>query len=318
MQPQSLGHIYFQLNKLTSIKIYTMNILAYPRKAQRMIFVIICALSLLCNSIAAAQLNFEAKSLKSKTVVLVTGAFVSNDCWAEWQEYFKSKGYTTIAPAWPYKLGKPAELRAKHPDTAIASLTLTQVVDHYADIIKKLPEKPIVMGHSFGGLIAQLLVQRGMAEAGIIYHSVAPKGIISTKWSYIKSVTPAIGLFTSKDKTYLMTFKQWQYTFTNGMPLDEQKESYNRLVIPESKRAARGALGKQGKIDFKQPHVPLLFVSGDKDHIMPASLNKKNFKRYRDPNSITEYRVFAGRNHYSLSQATWKEDADFILNWLSF
>lgn len=264
-----------------------------------------------------AQTDSLVKSLKSKTIVFVTGAFVSNLCWEEWQSYFQSKGFKTLAPAWPHKNGDPTQLRKKHPDSLIASLTLTQVVDHYADIISKLPEKPILMGHSFGGLITQLLVQRGLAEAGIIYHSVPPKGVNSTKWSFIKSVTPALGLFTSKDKTYLMTFKQWQYTFTNGMDTAEQRNAYDKLVIPESKRAARGALSKEAKIDFKRPHVPLLFVSGEKDHIIPASLNRKNFKRYKDPNSITAYKEFPDRNHYSLSQATWKEDADYILNWIA-
>ncbi|TCC88520.1 alpha/beta hydrolase [Pedobacter frigiditerrae] len=295
-----------------------MNNLTQTRSSQRLIFVLTCLFAILYIPRLNAQTNFDAKSLKSKTIVFVTGAFVSNECWAEWEQYFKERGYKTIAPAWPNKEGVPSALRQKHPDSAIAALTLTQVVDHYASIISKLPEKPIVMGHSFGGLITQLLVQRNLAEAGIIYHSVAPKGVISTRWSFIKSVTPALGLFTSKDKTYLMTFKQWQYTFTNGMSLQEQQESYDRLVIPESKRAAKGALTKEGKVDFKKPHVPLLFVSGDKDHIIPSSLNRKNFKRYKDKNSITEYKVFAGRNHYSLSQSTWREDADYILDWLSF
>jgi len=258
------------------------------------------------------------KSIKSRTVVFVTGAFVSNACWEEWETYFQNKGYKTLAPAWPNKQGTAATQRAKHPDSAVASLTLTQVVDHYAGIIAGLDEKPIIMGHSYGGLITQLLVQRELAEAAIIYHSVAPKGVISLKWSFVKSVTPALGLFTSKNKTYLMTFKQWQYTFTNGMPLDQQQSSYDRLVIPESKRAAKGALKREAKIDFNKPHVPMLFISGDKDHIIPASLNYANFKRYKDKHSIIQYKEFIGRNHYSLSQTTWKEDADYVLDWLHF
>jgi len=253
---------------------------------------------------------------RSKIILFVTGAFVSNNCWQDWQVYFQAKGYKTLAPAWPNKEGDPAILRKKHPDSAIASLTLTQVVDHYAAIIASLPEKPIVIGHSYGGLISQLLVQRGLAEAGVIYHSVAPKGVISLKWSFLKSVTPALALFSSKQKTYLMSFKHWQYTFTNGMTLEEQQLSYDRLVIPESKRAARGALSKEAKIDFNKPHAPLLFVSGDQDHIIPASLNHANYKRYKDPSSVIEYKEFPGRNHYSLSQASWKEDADYICHWL--
>lgn len=295
-----------------------MNTLLKLPDFRRTIIALLASMAIFLTIKTQAQDTLQKKSLKSKTVVFVTGAFVSNACWDEWRTYFESKGYRTIAPAWPKKEGTPSKLRDRHPDTAIASLTLTQVVDHYAEIIKKLPEKPIVMGHSFGGLITQLLVQRNLAEAGIVYHSVAPKGVLSLRWSFLKSVTPALGLFTSKDKTYLMTFKQWQYTFTNGMSLTEQQESYDRLVIPESKRASRGALRKEAKIDFKKEHVPLLFVSGTEDHIIPASLNLKNLKRYKNSNSIVAYKAFEGRNHYALSQPTWQEDADYILNWINY
>lgn len=257
------------------------------------------------------------KTIHSKTVVFITGAFVSNNGWNNWKTYFESKGYHTLAPAWPGKEGVPATLRQAHPNSPIASLSLEEVVEHYAAIIKALPEKPILIGHSLGGLITQLLLQKDLAAAGIAIHSVPPQGVLSFKFSFLKAAFRPFGFFTPINETHLMSFKEWQYAFTNGMTLEEQQTSYDQSVIPESKRALRGALVSAGKIDFSKPHVPLLFVAGDKDNIMPASLNHTNYLRYKKYDSVTDYKAFKGRNHYVLGLPAWKENADFILNWIS-
>jgi pimeloyl-ACP methyl ester carboxylesterase len=256
------------------------------------------------------------KTIHSKTIVFITGAFVSNRGWDNWKAYFESKGYKTLAPAWPLKDGVPATLRAQHPDSPIAALSLEEVVEHYAAIIRALPEKPILIGHSLGGLMTQLLLQKDIAAAGIAIHSVPPQGVLSFKFSFLKATFRPFGFFTSLSKTHLMSFKEWQYAFTNGMTLEEQQASYHASVIPESKRALRGALGSTGKIDFSKPHVPLLFVAGDQDNIMPASLNYSNYMRYKKYSSVTDYKEFKGRNHYVLELPTWKENADYILDWI--
>lgn len=269
------------------------------------------------NTIKGCSLDSLKGVTSSRTILFITGAFVTNSGWDEWRRYFEEHGYTTYAPPWPYKDATAAELRSRHPDKALASLTFKDLVDSYANFAKKLPEKPILIGHSTGGLIAQLLLQRGLGVACVAYHSVPPKGVLTTKWSFLKAVTPAFGLFKSHDKTYLMTFKQWQYAFTNGMSIDEQKLAYDNNVTPESRRVARGAIGKHAKIHLKKPHAPLLFVSGDEDHIMPASLNRKNYRKYKDENSIKVYKEFPGRNHFAMAQPNWREDTDYILDWIS-
>lgn len=253
----------------------------------------------------------------SKTIVFITGAFVSNSCWDEWKAYFESKGYTCYVPAWPYKDSSVAKLRSAQPNAQIASIRLAQLTAYYADFVKKLPEKPILIGHSLGGLLTQLLLQQDLAAAGVAIHSVPPQGVVTFKWSFFRSVWGPLGLFTSLDKSFLMSFSQWQYAFTNGMPPDQQRAAYERFVIPESKRVARDGLTKAAKVDFKLPHAPLLFVAGSTDHIIPASLNHSNFKRYKNGSSVTEYKEFLGRNHFVLGQPTWREDAEFILSWLS-
>lgn len=142
--------------------------------------------------------------------------------------------------------------------------------------------------------------------------------VASAKASYFGAYLLGLFLLTSTKKTYLMPFSTWQYAFTNGMSLEEQKKTWEENVIPESKRIARDGLTSTAHIDFARPHPPLLITSGSKDNILPASLNYRNFKRYLQNNgSITEYKEFPGRNHFVLGQPTWKEDADYILEWLA-
>ena len=262
--------------------------------------------------------NVVGKTITSKTIVFITGAFVSHHGWKEWQTYFESKGYKTLAPAWPHKEGTAAELRNRQPnDTALATLTLTELVDHYAAIIKALPEKPILIGHSLGGMLTQILLNRDLAQAGIAIHPAPPLGVFPYEFSFLKAGWKALGLFTSLRKTYLMSFKDWQYAFVNGMSPEDQKKAYEENTIPESKTVARGALTSAAKIDYEKPHAPLLITSGDTDTIIPAHLNYRNYKKYKQNGSVLDYKEFKGRNHFVVGLPTWKEDADYILEWIS-
>ncbi len=257
------------------------------------------------------------KAITSKTIVFITGAFVSSDCWNEWKAYFEQKGYTTLAPAWPYKDAPACTLRQRHPDADVASQRLANLTAYFAGIVEQLPEKPILIGHSMGGLITQLLLQKDLAAAGIAIHSLQPQGIFTFKFSFYKAGWGALGFFTDTRKTYLMSFTEWQYAFTNGMPFDVQKEAYYNLLVPESKLLVRDATTSAAKVDFARPHAPLLFLAGSTDRFIPASLNYSNYKKYTDSKSITDYKEFAGRNHFVLGQPDWKENVDFILNWLA-
>lgn len=256
------------------------------------------------------------KSVPSKTVVFITGAFVHHSCWDEWQKYFESKGYKTIVPPWPHKNASAEALRISHPNAEIAANRLPALTGYYTTIINTLLEKPILIGHSIGGLLVQLLLQKKLGAAGVAIHSVPPQGIFTFKFSFLKSGWGPLGFFTSTKKTFLMSFKQWQYAFANGMGCDAQKDGYYKFLIPESKLIVRDTITKAAKINFQNPHAPLLLISGSDDHTIPAALNYSNYKKYRNSNSITEYKEFEGRNHFVLGQSTWQEDADYILNWL--
>ncbi|SEW52941.1 alpha/beta hydrolase [Chitinophaga arvensicola] len=257
-------------------------------------------------------------TIQSKTIVFLTGCFVDTSGWDNWKAFFESKGYTTHAPAWPFKDAPAAVLRSRHPDADIASIRLTQLIDHFSDFIKKLPEKPILIGHSYGGLLTQLFVNRGLAAAGAAIHSVPPQGIIPLSFSFYKATWGPLGFFTDVRKTFMMSFEQWQYAFTNGMPLEEQKAAYDANCIPESKHVSRDGLSSAAKVDFKKPHVPLLILAGDKDNIMPQAVNYANYKKYPQNNgSVTTWKVFPGRNHFVIGQPSWQEDAAFIADWIA-
>ena len=254
----------------------------------------------------------------SKTILFITGAFVGNNCWDEWKTYFEERGFTTLAPPWPYKDASVAELRSRHPhnDKELARLTIEELLTHYENIIKSLSEKPILIGHSYGGLMTQIFVNRGLAAAGIAIHPVPPLGVFPYEFTFLKAGWKSLGVFTDLDETYMMSFEDWQYAFVNGMPLDAQQKAYDTYTIPESKTVSRGGLSSAAKVDFKKPHEPLLITAGDTDHIIPAHLNHRNYNAYETEESVTDYKVFTGRNHFVLGQPTWKEDADYIYNWI--
>ena len=223
------------------------------------------------------------------TVLFITGAFVSNACWDEWRTHFEAAGYATMAPAWPHKNAPAEELRNRQPDALVASNRLGMLTEHYARVAQQIPGPVILIGHSIGGLIVQLLLQKGIGRAGVAIHSVAPQGVFTFKWSFLKAGWGALGFFTSTKKSYLMSFRQWQYAFTNGMDSAAQMEGYYQYAIPESKLVVRDTISSAAKINFNLPHAPLLLLSGSNDHSIPASLNYSNYKKYPQGKSVTAY-----------------------------
>lgn len=254
--------------------------------------------------------------LPSRTIVFITGAVVTSACWDNWKAFFEAAGYTCYAPDWPHKAAPAAVLRGQHPHSPIAQNSLSDVLQVYTDFIAKLPAPPIVIGHSFGGLIVQLLLQRGAVAAGVAIESAPPLGVVVASRTLVRAVLPMLGLFSSLQTTFLPTFAQWQYAIANGLPRADQRAFYEKLAAPESKRTIRGALSWQARVDFRRPHAPLLFLAGGSDRIMPAALNHANYRRYRHPTSITNYHELPGRSHAMLGQPTWREDAELVLRWL--
>jgi len=262
----------------------------------------------------ATDLTNPSGSTATKTIVLVHGLFVNPQSWNRWKAWFEDKGYTVHAPANPLHSGDPASLRT-NPDGALGKLNFEDVVHNLVRFIDALPEKPILIGHSLGGLAVQKLIAMGKGVAGVLIDGAAPAGIITFKWSFVKSNFPVINPL--KGNTPFYPTKKWfHYTFGNTLTREESDQVFEKYVVPESRNIARGTLKSFAKIDFKQPHAPLLFIAGEKDHIIPAALNKKNFNAYKHAGSKRAYKEFAGRSHYTVGEKGWEEVAGYVLNWL--
>jgi pimeloyl-ACP methyl ester carboxylesterase len=257
------------------------------------------------------------RAAPSHTVVFIHGMYMTPACWDEWQKHFQDKGYRTFAPAWPEHDAPPEAQRKAHPNARLAALTLDQVVQRYADFVKTLDEPPILVGHSMGGLIVQLLLQRGLGAAGVAIDSAPPKGVISLKYSFLKSNWAVISPSARIEEPIALSFEDFQYAFVNDLPPAVQRAAYDRHVVPESRRVGKGPDTDAAKIEYARPRAPLLFVAGGEDHIIPAGLNRKNYGKYDATPSITDFREFPGRTHWTIAQDGWREVADYVLAWLA-
>lgn len=248
----------------------------------------------------------------SQTIVFIHGMYMTPLCWEGWGAHFEARGYRCLTPGWPGREAPVETLRRQHPDPQLGRLTLQAVTEHLAQLIGGLDEKPILIGHSMGGLVVQRLLSLG--AAGVAISSAPPMGVFTTRGSFLKSNWPHITPFAPQGQPIAMTMERFQYTFVNGLPLAEQRAAYERYVVPESRRVPRESL--LTRVDFRQPHPPLLLIAGSADHIIPASLNRSNYRRYQSSASRTDFKEFEGRTHFIIGQEKWQEVADYVLNWL--
>src|SRR5687768_5433707 len=189
--------------------------------------------------------------MKTKTIVLVHGLSASKHSWDGWAARYRSRGYTVVTPAYHAGLDKSlAELKRNPNDPLLSTITLPQVMDHLTRVIKGLDEKPIIMGHSFGGLLTQLMLQRDLGVAGVTIDSAPPAGVLTTKWSFVRSTWPALNPLISASKPWYMTFAQFQYAWVHTLPRAEQRVAYEAVIVPESRRLYRSALTRDAAIDF--------------------------------------------------------------------
>jgi pimeloyl-ACP methyl ester carboxylesterase len=247
-------------------------------------------------------------------IVFIHGLFQNPKSWEHWKAYFESLGYTCHAPAYPFHTGEPSLLRKNiRPD--LKHLTLRNVTESIEYFIAKLPQKPVLIGHSMGGLVAQILLSKDKAVAAACIDSAPPAGIFSFKWSFIRANLATVNPFKG-NTVFLPGVKWFHYAFCNLMTMEETKREYESFVVPESRNVPRSSIGREGRVDFSKPHFPLLFIAGEKDHIIPPSLNMKNYRAYKHQESRKEFKEFPGRTHYICGQKNWEEVADYIHSWI--
>jgi pimeloyl-ACP methyl ester carboxylesterase len=255
------------------------------------------------------------------TIVLVHGLWLTPRSWEGWIDRFQKAGYSVIAPSWP---GLEGEVEAIRKDPSpLKRLKLKTVVDHYERIIRKLDSPPIIMGHSFGGLITQMLIDRGLGSAGVVIDSAQTAGVPVLPFSTIRAGFPILGNPFSYSKTTSLTPKQFNYAFTNELSLADSQEVYDRYQIPAANSilwdAAFALLNPNAssKVNYaNSTRAPILFIAGGNDHIVPPSINKSNVRKYvQHSTAVTDYREFPNRTHHTVGQKGWEEVADFAVQW---
>ena len=251
------------------------------------------------------------------TVVFIHGAWVTDACWDKFVGCYTGRGYRCVAPAWPRKDRSIAELRAD--PSGLAGLGVHEIVNHYDAIIRAQPEPPILIGHSFGGLFVQMLLDRGLGAAGVAIDSAPPRGVFATELSVFRANLPVLMQPGARKGVVRMTFPQFDYAFVNVLSEDEARAAYDKYVIPETGRIFfQAALGTAAvRVDFNNAtRKPLLMIAGERDHVVASGLNRSNFRKYARSKARTDFKEFPGRCHWIIAQNGWEEVADHAASWV--
>ncbi len=258
----------------------------------------------------------------ARTIVFIHGAWVTPACWDPFVGYFGGRGYECLAPAWPGKDRSVDEIR--RDPSPLAGLGVGEIVDHYERIVRALPEPPILVGHSFGGLFVQILLDRGLGAAGVAIDSAPPRGVLSFEPSAYRALASVLATPFGWRRVVRWSFERFRYAFVHTLPEADARAAYEKHVTPETGRiffqAAFAPFAPSGplRVDFGNARrAPLLLVGGAIDRIVPAALVRRNVRRYARSGARTDYREFPGRTHWIIAQEGWQEVAESIGAWLS-
>jgi pimeloyl-ACP methyl ester carboxylesterase len=255
------------------------------------------------------------------TIVLIHGLWMTPRSWEKWVEHYEDRGYKVLTPAYP---GLEVEVEALNEDPSpIEALTVPGVVEHYERTVGKLESPPILMGHSFGGVLVQILLDHGLGAAGVAIDSVPAEGVKVVPVSQIRASFPVLKNPANRHRAVGFAPEQFHYAFTNTLSREESDEVYERYHVPAPGSFVWGGVlanftpGHQDTyVDFNNDErAPLLFIAGGEDNIMPPSVNESNAHHYRRSRATTDYKEFPGRSHYTVGQDGWEEVADYALEW---
>lgn len=255
------------------------------------------------------------------TIVLIHGLWMSPHSWQAWIDRYTALGYDVHAPAWP---GVAALDEPFDSDKAPGDIGVTQVADHLEAFVRAMPEPPILIGHSFGGLLVQILLDRGLGRAGVAIHPAPPKGVFRLPFSALRASWPVLGNPANLRRAVPLTDKQFHYAFAGTVSREQAAKERAEHAIPAPGRplfqAGLANFTPKSKaatyVNFRNDErAPLLLIAGTADHIVPASVVKENFRRYRKSKAVTEYQEFPGRDHLTAGLDGWAEVADRALEW---
>ena len=254
------------------------------------------------------------------TIVLIHGFWVTPRSWEHWKAHYEHRGFRVLTPTYP---GFEGEVEALNADpTPIAEVTLPAIVDALSALVRGLDRPPILIGHSAGGTIVQLLLDRGLGAVGVVLNSAPTEGVTVVPLSQLRSTWTVLRNPANRHRAVGLTEEQWHYAFTNTFGEEESRALYRRYHVPASGRILWNSVlanlmpGPQdAHVDYtNDARPPLLFVSGGEDHIMPPAIQRSNAKHYRG-DTVTEVREYPGYAHLLPAQEGWERIADEVLDW---
>jgi pimeloyl-ACP methyl ester carboxylesterase len=259
-------------------------------------------------------------SSRPQTIVLIHGLWMTALSWEHWIDRFERAGHRVIAESWP-GMGGDIEALRRDP-SAVEHLGVEEIVDHYAQLVRALDERPIIMGHSFGGAFTEILLDRGLGAAGVAIDAAAVKGITALPFSELRSGFPVLRNPANYGRAVPLTEDEFRYAFGNTLPADVSRAAFERYAVPGPGRVLfQGALANFNphaatRVDFGNPdRAPLLLIAGGADHTVPAVIDRQAAQRYEKSDALTEYREFPGRSHWTIGEPGWEDVADFALAW---
>ena len=250
----------------------------------------------------------------AETIVMIHGMWGSGWYWENFKGFFESKGYRCVIPTLRFHDMDPNAV----PDPRLGTTSLLDYAEDLEKLIRELQVRPILMGHSMGGLLAQILGSRGLAKALVLLTPASPRGIIALKPSVIKSFWSGLTTWGFWRKPFRQTFAEAAYSMLNLMPFESQKSIYDQFVY-ESGRAA-SEIGfwifdskKAARVDESKVTCPVLIIAGEKDRIVPVSITRKIAEKYK---RVSTYKEFPDHSHWVVGEPGWQEIAEYIKEWL--
>jgi len=251
-------------------------------------------------------------------VVFIHGLWLLPNSWGRWFTVFEEAGYTALAPGWPDDPDTVQEANA-HPEV-FAHKKVGQVADHFAEVIGKLEKKPAVIGHSFGGLLTQMIAGRGLSAASVVIDPAPFRGVLPLPVSALKSASPVLRNPANRNRAVPLTYDQFRFGFANAVSEDEAKELYQTFAVPASGaplfQAAAANLNPwtEAKVDSRNPQRgPLLIISGEKDNTVPWAIANASYKKQKRNEGVTEIVEMPNRGHALVVDSGWREIADKAL-----
>jgi pimeloyl-ACP methyl ester carboxylesterase len=251
-------------------------------------------------------------------VAFIHGLWLLPSSWERWAAMFEEAGFVAVSPGWPDDPETVEEAKA-HPEV-FAHKSVGQIADYVDGIIRRLDKKPVVIGHSFGGLLAQIVAGRGLASVTVAIDPAPFRGVLPLPVSALRSASPVLSNPANRNRAVPLTYEQFRYGFANAVGEDEAKELYETYSVPGSGvpifQAASANLNPwtEAKVDTKNPERgPLLIIVGEKDHTVPPAIARAAFKRQKGNEGVTEFVEIPGRGHALVIDNGWRDVADTAL-----